>query len=265
MTDNKRSRESQWQWREWNGSGYLTCSLLADWQHGFFTREFYPHTPERLVEALNLDAEVYRLKQVHGKIVLTPKEINLTREQIQQDNSFADGDGIITDNSRQAIWVASADCNPVLIGDKSTGRVAAVHAGWRGSSLKILPAAIARFLTWGSSLENLRIAMGPAISGEVYQVGERVATEVAASIVSSRAAEDSQAILKQLSDLPHSPLLADERPGRVRLDIRLVNFIQLEQLGISQTQIAIAPYCTYRDERFFLIVGLKPKRCNGRE
>ncbi len=32
----------------------------------------------------------------------------------------------------QAVWVASADCTPVLIGDVKTGRVAALHAGWRG-------------------------------------------------------------------------------------------------------------------------------------
>jgi copper oxidase (laccase) domain-containing protein len=38
----------------------------------------------------------------------------------------------------------------------------------------------------------------------------------------------------------------------VRLDVRRVNAIQLEQLGISAEKIAIAPYCTYqKPEHFF--------------
>lgn len=260
MIDNKRSPEANWQWHQWQDYSYLTCSLLANWRHGFFTRKFYPYYPEELVAALNPDAEVYKLKQVHGKIVLTPKEINHFRKKVRDCDSLVEGDGTISDNSRQAIWVASADCNPVLIADRATGRVAAVHAGWRGTSLKIVPEAVARFLAGGSSLKNLVVAMGPAISGASYQVGERVATEVGSTVVCSQSSEDSEAILKKLGDLPNTPLLADEREGRVRLDIRLVNQIQLEQLGISKAQIAIAPYCTYQDDRFFSYRRTKEKK-----
>ncbi|WP_036480567.1 peptidoglycan editing factor PgeF [Myxosarcina sp. GI1] len=248
MTKNQ-SLVPEWQWCSWNGSSYLTCSLLANWQHGFFTGESYPQTPDRLIAAFDPDAEVYRLKQVHGKIVLTPKEINLASQQAE-NNTLVDGDGLVTDGLRQSVWVASADCNSVLIADISSGKVAAVHAGWRGTSLKIVPEAIARFLIWGSSLKDLRVVMGPAISGEVYQVGEKVAAEVGATIVCAAAAQDSQAILAKLSELPVKLLLADDKPGRVRLDIRLVNQIQLEQLGINREQIAIAPYCTYKNDRF---------------
>ncbi|MGL4500733.1 MAG: peptidoglycan editing factor PgeF, partial [Planktothrix sp.] len=31
-----------WHWQTWDGLPYLTCSLLKDWQHGFFTRSFSP-------------------------------------------------------------------------------------------------------------------------------------------------------------------------------------------------------------------------------
>lgn len=255
----KQSLAPKWQWCSWNGSSYLTCSLLADWQHGFFSGESYPQTPDRLLAAFDTDAEVYRLKQVHGKTVLSPKEIVLACQQ-GENPSLVDGDGIVTDNSRQAVWVASADCNPVLIADVSTGRVAAVHAGWRGTSLKIVPEAIARFLNWGSSLKDLRIVMGPAISGAVYQVGEQVAAEVGTSIVCAATVKDRQAILAKLSELPDTPLLDDDKPGRVRIDIRTVNKIQLEQLGIDREQIAIAPYCTYENARFCSYRRTKEKK-----
>ena len=245
----------EWQWQDWQGLPYLTCSLLGDWQHGFLTQQFYPRTPEDLVPVLHPEASVYRVKQVHGNKVLTPTEINLTTDNLSE------ADGIITDNSQQAVWVASADCNPVLIGDVETGKVAAIHAGWRGTAQKIVPRAIERFLQSGSIKDNLRIAMGAAIAGEVYQVSEHVAAEVGASIISLEEASTIVEMLVALQNLPDSPLLEDSHPGRVRLDVRRVNAIQIEQLGISSEQIAIAPYCTYQQpDRFFSYRRSKEKK-----
>jgi polyphenol oxidase len=240
---------SSWQWSSWEGLPYLTCSLLSNWQHGFFTQNFYPRTPEQLTLILNPHASVHRVRQVHGDRVLTPKEIELVRAS---EDSLAEGDGIISDASDRGIWVASADCNPILIGDVATGRVSAIHAGWRGTAKKILAEAIACFLKSGSNLEDLRIAIGPAIAGEVYQVDLAVAAEVGASIVADAEAKTPAAILAELTQLPNSPILPDPAPEKVRLDVRRVNQIQLEQLGISSEQIAIAPYCTYQHgDRFF--------------
>lgn len=234
-----------WQWQTWQDIPYLTCSLLASWQHGFFTQQFYPRLPEDLVAVLQPEADVYRLKQVHSNKVLTPAEIKTVTDNLR------DGDGIITDHQQQAVWVASADCNPVLIGDIETGKVSAIHAGWRGTAQRIIPEAIARFLQLGSKKDNLRIAIGPAISGEVYQVSEHVAAEVGASIISSEEAGNTEEMLAALQQLPDSPILEDSQPGRVRLDVRRVNTIQIEQLGIETQQIAIAPCCTYQQPDYF--------------
>ena len=249
---------STWQWNEWEGLPYLTCELLKDWQHGFLTQQFYSRTPEELIKVLNPQAAVYRVKQVHGNTILTPQEIIATASQ---EVTFPDADGIITDGSDRGVWVASADCNPVLIGDRNTGRVAAVHAGWRGTAQRIVPNAIARFQSAGSDLADLRIAIGPAISGEVYQVGENVAAQVGMSILKDKIDRDvpterlyeesKEAILQELFAMENSPLLEDEQPGRVRLDVRRVNQIQLQQLGINNEQIAIAPYCTYQQSDYF--------------
>ncbi len=228
--------DSVWQWETWEDLPYLTCSLLQQWQHGFFTRAFYPRSPEDLVRVLDPSAKVYRVKQVHGKDILFPK-------QIKGDNNVADG--IISDRDKQAVWVASADCTPVLIGDVNTLRVAAVHAGWRGTAKKIVPEAIAHFIKSGSSLRDLRIAMGPAISGKVYQVDEAVAAEIGKTIVGKKNT------LKKMWNLPNSPLSKDLEPGKVRIDVRKVNQIQLEKLGITQENIAIAPMCTFALPEFF--------------
>jgi polyphenol oxidase len=156
--------------------------------------------------------------------------------------------------------VCSADCTPALIADEETGQVAAVHAGWRGTAQKIIPQAIARLQAQGSQLQHLRIALGPAIAGENYQVSEQVAVEVGQSIAAI-AQTDLPTALAHLQALPNSPILPDPEPGRVRLDVRRVNAIQLEQLGISPEQVAISPHCTFADpDHFFSYRRIRQKK-----
>lgn len=249
INPNSFTKTDNWQWRDWEGLPYLTCSLLQDWQHGFFTQQFESRYPQELVKVLQANASVSRVKQVHGNTVLTPSEINAAME----DNSeiYPPADGLITEMPQQSVWVASADCTPALIGDLKTGRAAAVHAGWRGTAQSIVPEAIQRFLSFGSALEDLRIALGPAIAGEVYQVSETVAAEVGASLIKTEETDPPEAILAALEAIPTSPILPDPQPGRRRLDVRRVNVLQLQQLGIKEEQMAIAPYCTYQTPDYF--------------
>ncbi|WP_421659291.1 peptidoglycan editing factor PgeF [Leptothermofonsia sp. ETS-13] len=243
-----------WHWRTWNDLPYLTCRLLEPWKHGFFTQHFWSQPPTRLTEILHPTAQVYRVKQVHGDTVLVPSEVEAmaaSAGNLSPTDELPPADGLVTDQAGQAVWVCSADCTPALIGDVVTGHVAAVHAGWRGTAMKIVPGAIARLQSQGSQLQDLRIALGPAIAGEVYQVSKQVAAQVGATVVSTSPddVDETLVALRQLSD---PPVLDDPEPGRVRLDVRRINVLQLEQLGVDAEQIAIAPFCTYQNpDNFF--------------
>ena len=126
-----------WHWRTWEELPYLTCSLLEPWPHGFFTQYFWPQSPCELTHLLQREAEVFRVKQVHGNTVLTSSQIGLLSSGVEAaEQSPPPADGLISEQPEQAVWVASADCTPVLIADFETGQVAAVHAGWRGTALK---------------------------------------------------------------------------------------------------------------------------------
>jgi polyphenol oxidase len=246
----------EWQWRTWQELPYLTCSLLEAFSHGFFTQQFVGKPPSELTPILHSNATGYRLKQVHGNVVLTPQEITnklaVGGNDVEGEGNAAlvHGDGIASNNHSQAVWVASADCTPALIADIKTGAVAAVHAGWRGTAQKIIPVAIGRLVATGSKLENLRIALGPAIAGEVYQVSTQTAAEVGTTI-SSVSENDENKIVETLLKQPNSPILKDSEPGKVRLDVRRVNVLQMENMGISSEQIAVAPYCTFQTPEYF--------------
>jgi polyphenol oxidase len=239
-----------WQWQTWSGLPYLTCDLLADWQHGFFTRQFAPRDPQELTPVLSATATTHRLKQVHGNVVLTPSEIATTTE-VEVETGFALADGVMTEQPSQAVWVASADCNPVSIANRHTGNVAAVHAGWRGTSLGIVPRAVERLLAEGGTIDDIVVAIGPAIDGEVYQVTTQVGLEVCRGIAPPNLSGDLEADAKIIQALPDSPLLTDEQAGRVRLDVRRVNQLQLEQMGVNPDRISIAPHCTFQEPEYF--------------
>lgn len=246
-----------WHWQTWNDRPYLTCSLLEAWPHGFFTQHYAPQPPEALTPILQPTAIAYRVKQVHGNTVLTPTAIQTARPDGAE---HPPADGIVSEAPNQAVWVCSADCTPALLADVATGQVAAVHAGWRGTALKILPQAIAQMQAQGTQLANLRVALGPAIAGAVYQVSEHVAAEVGATIAPVDPAHVPAAIA-HLQALPNPPVLPDPEPGRARLDVRRVNSLQLEQLGLSPEQIAIAPHCTYQTpDHFFSYRRSKQKQ-----
>jgi polyphenol oxidase len=249
-----------WHWQTWQTLPYLTCSLLEDFPHGFFTQQFWSRPLAELAQVLDPIAQSYRVKQVHGNRVLIPSELakpEASAASAGESESAADllseADGLVTEQENQAVWACSADCTPVLIADVATGAAAAVHAGWRGTAAEIVPRAIARLVTQGSQISNLRVAMGPAIAGEVYQVSTMVGAQVVASLFPSEDLETSAAaILEAAQRLPQPPILPDEQSGRVRLDVRRVNALQLDRLGITAEQVAIAPYCTYQTpEHFF--------------
>jgi polyphenol oxidase len=240
---------TNWHWQKIQDRPYLTCDLLADWQHGFLTKHFAPLDPPQITEQMSLTASSNQVKQVHGNIVLSPSEaIEAPKEAT---TGLAMADGLIADGGHQALWVASADCNPILLADTQTGMVSAVHAGWRGTSQGIVGVAVNKLLALGTVPANLRVAIGPAIDGEVYQVTTGVGAEVCLSILPELQGQDPIKIIDKALNLADSPLLPDDQPGRVRLDVRRVNLWQLRQLGLTDQQISIAPHCTFQEPANF--------------
>jgi polyphenol oxidase len=221
----ENSNSSIWHWQ----SGFLVCELLSPWKHGFFTRIHAPQLPDRLQSHLGTET-AYRLKQVHGDRLICPQEPILEVALPEADGLYLNPFSSI---KARSIWVCSADCVPILVGDRQLGTVAAIHAGWRGTAAQILPKLIVQLHSQGSNLKDLVVCLGPAISGEAYQVSEEVADRVLETIS-----------LKV-------GIINDPKPNHLRLDIRLVQQQQLLELGFLASQIAIAPYCTLNNPDLF--------------
>jgi YfiH family protein len=156
-------------------------------------------------------------------------------------------DGLVSDDAGQSLWVCGADCTPVLLADPASGRVAACHAGWRGVAGRIIPAALDRLRAEGSRLEDLQVALGPAVSGVRYQVLREVSEQVAASLEAFPTEPvDAIEALRACG-----ALLPDPEPGRDRLDIRAATVEQLRRCGVPPAQIAVCPLCTMGEPALF--------------
>lgn len=107
-------------------------------------------------------ARLVTSNQVHGAVV---NDLDHWSGQPLQ------GDAMVTTRDDIALCVLVADCVPLLLVDPTGGRIAVAHAGWRGLVTGIIPATLGHFSEPG----DVRVIVGPHISGARYQVGPDVA------------------------------------------------------------------------------------------
>ena len=240
-----------WTWVGCYGGFYLQSDLLAEFEHGFFTRQWQGRGPQDLAGSISAGISVHRLTQVHGAAVLPASACPA--------EPWPEADGLISDGGGQSLWVCGADCTPVLLADRRSGRVAACHGGWRGVAGRILPNAIAHLEAAGSHRGDLLVALGPAISGERYQVERQVSAQVALGLANQPADPagansdlESPELAQLIQELIHcGALLPDDEPGRDRLDLRAATCLQLELCGLAPEQISSCPLCTASAELLF--------------
>jgi YfiH family protein len=155
-----------------------------------------------------------------------------TDEDVKNDTEKCDG--IISRMTGVLAGVKTADCVPVLIGDKKTGAFAAVHAGWRGTSNSIAKMAVERMAAeFGSRPRDLIAAIGPAALGCCYEVGDEVLSAFRENF--SYAEE----------------LFTHTRAGHARIDLHRANQAQLSAAGVLPENIYPAPLCTMELDGLF--------------
>ena len=87
-----------------------------------------------------------------------------------QKGTKTDADGLVANKCSQNLWVYTADCMPIFFADKRTRNVATLHCGRKGLEKKIIKNLVKIFDTFGTSRDDLLVAIGPAISKEHYLV-----------------------------------------------------------------------------------------------
>jgi len=174
---------------------------------------------------------VATLVQVHGAAVCV----------IRRGTPLADGrpeaDVLVSDDPDVAIAVRAADCVPLLMADRVTGVVAAVHAGWRGTAARASVAALTVMQReFGTHPKNIVAAIGPCIRACCYQVGSDLVDAFAA-------AGHERYLIDRWFATPPPPRGSGERP-QLRLNVAGANGDQLILAGVPPEQIHDVGLCT---------------------
>jgi len=168
------------------------------------------------------------LQQVHGTAVLSVEGSAEAPIGPVADGIVARRDSVAPGLVPAVRW---ADCVPILLADRFGRCVAAVHAGWRGTAGGIVGQALRALRAQGVGPADLIAALGPAIGGCCYEVGEEVQ-----SAVSRAVGADPKKLVRQ---------------GGM-LDLRQAVRLQLEREGVGRRSIHVAPWCTRcREDLFF--------------
>ena len=168
---------------EINGKRILKSSVLTGLNHFFTTRESVIKTKEpdfeELVEENKKDVCEYF--GIDENNLIHPSQTHTSYVDVAKIgvNSYPDTDGLILSNKEQAVYLNFADCTPVIIYDPVNKIAAVSHAGWRGTAGNIASKTVQKLVKeFGSKPENLKSAIGPAISFCCYNVGEEVYREL---------------------------------------------------------------------------------------
>lgn len=142
-------------------------------------------------------------------------------------------DALISREGKILLAVKTADCLPLLIGDKKTGIFAAIHAGWRGTLSRVTE------LTFQDLKKRFRVdprtclaALGPRACGACYEVGEEVAEPFRAKF------DYADWILKRTKE-------------KWFLDVKEANVQQLLSSGVLQKHIFSTDQCSIHNKDLF--------------
>ncbi len=119
-------------------------------------------------------SRLYLVTQVHGREVW-----NISDAQAPEDVRREHADALVTTVAGLACGVRTADCVPILLADRRSGAVAAVHSGWRGTVANVVEAAVWALRRAVGDEGDLIAAVGPHIRRCCFEVGADVATALA--------------------------------------------------------------------------------------
>jgi polyphenol oxidase len=240
-----------------NSIEYLQSSIFSECDflvHAFCTRNGGASQDD--YASLNMSFregdEENNILQNWGRLATTfdiPLEKFLVVNQVHSDDIFVvnpsgdyfssredlNHDAIATSRTNLAICIKTADCVPVFFADRAKKIIAVVHAGWRSSALGI-SAKVVRLLhdIYGSFMQDIAVAIGPAIGKCCYEVDATVAN----------------AFRKQKNH--ESFLFPGAKTNKWMLDLAEANRRQVMNCNIPEGNIETSGFCTScRQDLFF--------------
>jgi YfiH family protein len=175
---------------------------------------------QRIKEAMAVPV-LFSARQVHGGGIYC-----LTEPLLTGDLEVAGYDALVTDQPGIGLMIQQADCQAVLLFDPLRRVIAAVHCGWRGSVLRLVPQVVeVMHVRYGSVAADLQAVISPSLG------------PCCAEFVNHR------------RELPadFSPFMVQEN----YFDFWRITRAQLTSAGVADAAIRTAGHCTCCSDDYF--------------
>jgi len=182
-----------------------------------------------------LPFDVTLARQVHGYRTAVIDRPGMIMDDLQGY------DALVTNLRGCAVGVRTADCVPVLLYDSVHHAIAAVHAGWRGTLVRITQKTLFQMRTsYGTLPGDVIAVIGPGICGKCFQVGEEVVS----------AFKETGFSLEGIYSWNNGKVDGNLSTGH-HIDLIEANRRTLAEYGVPEGNIILSNICTYEDERFY--------------
>ena len=218
-----------------NGKTVMKTDILDGLTHYFTTRECPIKSKEPEMQEIVAENRKMFCKElgITEENFIYPEQRHTDTVDAAQIGKtyYPEADALILTNHEQAVFLNFADCTPLVAYDKKQNIAAVIHAGWKGTVGKIGAKTILKMVDeFGTNVEDVRVAIGPAISVCCYEVKEDVFNMSMVSVQNNKG-------------------LYEIRNGKIYVNLKEINKRQLEEIGVKH--IDVCPYCTSCDNNLF--------------
>lgn len=176
---------------------------------------------------------IVRPRQVHGDHVrvLSASELSNQTEMVRISHC----DGIISCIPNVVLAVITGDCVPLIFADTRLGIIGVSHQGWKGTARRMAQKMLRRMQLLGSQIEDIHVSIGPCIGIAHYNIPS----------------DRYELFVQEFPDYADQCVRFIPNTGDSFLDLGLLNWYQLQEVGMPADNVHNLQICTYERRDLF--------------
>lgn len=177
---------------------------------------------EQLASESSLDGQYGRINSIHWVSQVHGQQIHDIDMTTLSMTPLA-ADAMVSQQRGRGLAIMTADCVPLVLYQPTSGKIAAIHAGWQGLACGVIQETVKRFTDSGA----IQAWVGVCISQANYEVNTDVRDKLLAGCIEHQTL--SQEHINNFAMLFSIPSIDD----KVKLDLPKLAAMQLEAAGAT--------------------------------
>ena len=173
------------------------------------------------------------VSQVHGKHIHDVDATTLNMAPLSAD-------AMVSQQSGRGLAIMTADCVPIVLYQPTSGKIAAIHAGWQGLACGVIQETVNRFTDSGP----IQAWIGVCISQGNYEINTDVRDKLLAGCITNQTL--SQKHIDNFVSLFSISFYDD----KIKLDLPKLAAMQLEAAGATVVN-DLPVDCSYADTHYY--------------